>query len=129
MNVPDDLLYTKDHEWVLVEGSSATIGITDHAQDALGDVVFVELPSPDESFSARDVFGSVESVKAVSEIYMPVSGVVATVNEALEDTPELVNSDPYGEGWMIQIRIEDSAELDDLMSAEDYQQFLEEEEK
>lgn len=129
MNVPDDLLYTKDHEWVLVEGSSATIGITDHAQDALGDVVFVELPSPDESFSARDVFGSVESVKAVSEIYMPVSGVVATVNEALEDTPELVNSDPYGEGWMIQIRIEDSAELDDLMSAEDYQQFLEEEGK
>jgi glycine cleavage system H protein len=129
MNVPDDLLYTKDHEWVLVEGSSATIGITDHAQDALGDVVFVELPSPDESFSARDVFGSVESVKAVSEIYMPVSGVVATVNEALEDTPELVNSDPYGEGWMVQIRIEDSAELDDLMSAEDYQQFLEEEGK
>jgi glycine cleavage system H protein len=129
MNVPDDLLYTKDHEWVLVEGSSATIGITDHAQDALGDVVFVELPSPDESFSARDVFGSVESVKAVSEIYMPVSGVVATVNEALEDTPELVNSDPYGEGWMIQIRIEDSADLDDLMSAEDYQQFLEEEGK
>lgn len=129
MNVPDDLLYTKDHEWVLVEGSSATIGITDHAQDALGDVVFVELPSPDESFSARDVFGSVESVKAVSEIYMPVSGVVATVNEALEDTPELVNSDPYGEGWMVQIRIEDSAELDDLMSAEDYQKFLEEEGK
>lgn len=129
MNVPDDLLYTKDHEWILVEGSSATIGITDHAQDALGDVVFVELPSPDESFSARDVFGSVESVKAVSEIYMPVSGVVATVNEALEDTPELVNSDPYGEGWMVQIRIEDSAELDDLMSAEAYQQFLEKEGK
>ncbi|HUG44495.1 MAG TPA: glycine cleavage system protein GcvH [Acidobacteriota bacterium] len=127
MNVPEDLLYTKDHEWVLVEGSSATIGITDHAQDALGDVVFVELPSPEESFGARDVFGSVESVKAVSEVYMPVSGVVAAVNEALEDTPELVNSDPYGEGWMIQIRIEDGAELDDLVSPEDYQQFLEEE--
>ncbi|HLV00432.1 MAG TPA: glycine cleavage system protein GcvH [Acidobacteriota bacterium] len=127
MNVPDDLFYTEDHEWVMVEGDTATIGITDYAQEELGDVVFVELPEVGDAFTAKDSFGSVESVKAVSEIYAPVSGEVVEVNESLTDAPETVNEDPYGEGWMIRLKLENSAELDNLMSADDYKEFLKEE--
>src|SRR5919106_6214030 len=104
-NVPEDLHYSKDHEWIRVEGDTGTIGITDHAQHSLGDVVYVELPKIGESFSAHEPFGSVESVKAVSELFTPVSGEILEVNESLHDAPEKVNSDPYGGGWMIRIRI------------------------
>lgn len=127
MKVPADLVYTKEHEWLLVEGDIATIGITDYAQQELGDVVYVELPEEEDSFEAEESFGSVESVKAVSEIYMPVTGSVEEVNQALTDAPETVNDDPFGEGWMIRIRIDDLEELDELMSAEEYEKYVLEE--
>src|ERR1700752_2083161 len=111
-NVPDNLHYSKDHEWVRVEGDTAVIGITDHAQDQLGDVVYVELPKVGEGFSANESFGSVESVKAVSEVFTPVSGKVAAVNEALADQPEQVNTDPYGGGWMIKVKMSNPSEVD-----------------
>ena len=122
-NVPEDLHYSKDHEWIRVEGDVGTIGITDHAQNSLGDVVYVELPKSGESFSAHEPFGSVESVKAVSEIFSPVGGEVVEVNEALQDEPERVNSDPYGEGWMIRVRMSNPGEVDKLMSAAEYEDF------
>ena len=122
-NVPDDLHYSKDHEWVRVEGDVGVIGITDHAQNSLGDVVYVELPKAGETFAAHDTFGSVESVKAVSEIFMPVGGRVVEVNEALQDEPERVNSDPYGEGWMIRVRMTNPGEVDSLLSAAEYEDF------
>jgi len=124
MNIPSDLYYTKEHEWILVEDDIATIGITDYAQQELGDVVYVELPEEGQTLEAEDEFGSVESVKAVSEIYAPISGEVTEVNSDLEDTPELVNEDPYGDAWMIRIRMSDESQLDDLLTAEQYQEYI-----
>ena len=125
MSVPEELQYTKSHEWVRTEGDTATIGITDHAQDELGDVVFVELPEVGATFDAGDSFGTVESVKAVSDLYTPVGGEVVEVNEALNDSPEKINEDPYGEGWIIKLRVSDEG---NLLSASDYERFIEEEE-
>ena len=125
MSVPGDLQYTKSHEWVRVEDGVATVGITDHAQDELGDVVFVELPETGATLAPGDSFGAVESVKAVSDLYAPVGGEVVEVNGALEDSPEKINEDPYGEGWIVKIQVSGEA---DLLSASDYEQFLEEEE-
>ena len=124
MSVPGDLQYTKSHEWVRVEDGVATVGITDHAQDELGDVVFVELPETGATLAAGDSFGAVESVKAVSDLYSPVGGEVVEVNGALEDSPEKINEDPYGEGWIFKLQISDEG---DLLSAADYEKLLEEE--
>jgi glycine cleavage system H protein len=126
-NVPENLHYSKDHEWVSVEGDTATIGITDHAQSSLGDVVYVELPKVGESFSANAVIGIVESVKATSEIFTPISGEVVEVNEQLldEDNTPLVNSDPYGAAWMIRMRMENPGEVDSLLTAAEYEDFTE----
>lgn len=123
---PDNLLYTKDHEWVRVDGTSGTIGITHFAQSELGDIVYVELPKVGEKLAQNDSFGSVESVKAVSEVFMPISGTIEKVNDALNDSPEHVNNDPYGEGWMITLKIENPSEIDALMSAAEYEDFLSE---
>ena len=127
MNAPDELLYSKEHEWVLQEDDIATIGITDYAQAELGDVVFVELPEVGAPFSAADPFGTVESVKAVSEIYMPVSGKIVEINETLLDSPQKVNDDPYGEGWIIRTSLEDPTELKELMSSQVYSQYVQDE--
>ena len=124
MNIPEDLQYTKSHEWVRIEGDTATIGITDHAQDELGDVVFVELPDEGATFDPGDSFGTVESVKAVSDLYTPVGGEVVEVNSALEDAPENINEDPYGEGWIVKLRATDEA---DLLSPKEYEKVVEEE--
>ena len=124
MSVPEELQYTRSHEWVRTEGDNATIGITDHAQDELGDVVFVELPEVGATLDAGDSFGTVESVKAVSDLYTPVGGEVTEVNEALNDQPEKINEDPYGEGWILKLQISDEG---DLFSAADYEKLLEEE--
>ena len=124
MNIPEDLQYTKSHEWVRIEGDTATIGITDHAQDELGDVVFVELPGEGDTFDAGESFGTVESVKAVSDLYTPVGGEVVEVNSTLEDAPENINEDPYGEGWIVKLRTTDEA---DLLSPEEYEKVVEEE--
>jgi glycine cleavage system H protein len=122
-NVPEDLHYSKDHEWVRVEGDLAVIGITDYAQNSLGDVVYVEVPKAGDKFAANESFGSVESVKAVSEVFTPVAGSVVTINESLADEPEKVNSDPYGEGWMIRLRMENASEVDSLLTAAEYEDF------
>ena len=122
-NVPEDLHYSKDHEWVRVEGNEAVIGITDYAQNSLGDVVYVELPKPGDEFAANESFGSVESVKAVSEVFTPVAGVVSAINESLADEPEKVNSDPYGDGWMIRVRMSHSGEVDSMLTAAEYEDF------
>jgi glycine cleavage system H protein len=124
LNIPEDLQYTKSHEWVRIEGDTATIGITDHAQDELGDVVFVELPEEGDTFDAGESFGTVESVKAVSDLYTPVGGEVVEVNSALEDAPENINEDPYGEGWIVKLRTKGEA---DLLSSEEYEKVVEEE--
>ena len=124
MSVPEELRYTKSHEWVRTEDDTATIGITDHAQDELGDVVFIELPEEGDTFDAGDSFGTVESVKAVSDLYTPIGGEVVEVNEALGDSPEKINEDPYGDGWIVKLRV---SEEGDLLSASEYEQFLEEE--
>jgi glycine cleavage system H protein len=124
LNIPEDLQYAKSHEWVRIEGDTATIGITDHAQDELGDVVFVELPEEGDTFDAGESFGTVESVKAVSDLYAPVGGEVVEVNSALEDAPENINEDPYGEGWIVKLRTTDEA---DLLSPEEYEKVVEEE--
>ena len=127
-NVPGELKYVSSHEWIRVEGDgTVTIGVTDHAQEALGDVVFVELPDIDAEVSAGDDAGVVESVKAASDIYAPVSGVVTAINEDLEDAPEMVNSDPYGDGWFFKLKLTDESELDDLLSADEYSAVCEEE--
>ncbi len=128
MKLPEDLLYTNDHEWIRVEDDIVTIGITEYAQEQLGDVVYVELPDEGQEIDAEDAFGSVESVKAVSEIYSPISGTVIEVNDLLENSPEKVNSDPYGDGWMVQLEVSDTSVLDSLMSPEDYAEYLSEEE-
>jgi glycine cleavage system H protein len=127
MNIPENLLYSKEHEWLSREGDVVTIGITYHAQHELGDVVFVELPKIGQSLSAEETFGSLESVKAVSEAFTPVAGEVTEVNESLLDAPDKVNEDPYGEGWIIRLRLQDSSQLDDLMSPEDYLKYTQEE--
>ena len=123
-NVPEGLYYSKDHEWLRVEGETGTVGITDHAQNSLGDVVYVELPKPGESFAAHDTFGSVESVKAVSELFLPVGGEVTEVNESLSDEPEKVNSDPYGDGWMLRVKLSNRGEVDSLLSAAEYEDYV-----
>ena len=123
---PSDRVYSKEHEWITVDGDVATIGISDFAQDQLGEVVYVDLPSAGDTVSAGDTFGEIESVKSVSELYAPVSGEIVEVNEGLSDSPETVNQDPHGQGWMLKIKLEDAAELDALMSAEDYDSFLSE---
>ena len=122
-NVPEDLHYSKDHEWVRVDGNEAIIGITDYAQNSLGDVVYVELPKVNDEFAANEAFGSVESVKAVSEVFNPVSGTVVKINESLADEPETVNSDPYGAGWMIRVKMSNSGEVDSLLTAAEYEDF------
>ncbi len=125
MNVPDELLYTKEHEWIRIEDNLGTIGITDYAQDALGDVTFVELPKIGDSIRQFEAFASVESVKAVSDVYAPVSGKIIKINEGLLKSPELINQSPYGEGWMVVIEIADEKEKEDLMSASEYRKYLE----
>ena len=127
MSTPEDNRYAKSHEYVHVEGEIGTIGITDYAQKELGDVVFVELPQVGTQLEATDELGSIESVKAVSELFAPVSGEVVEINEALAEKPELVNTDPYGDGWMIKIRLSDPTEVDELMNAEEYEEYVERE--
>ena len=122
-NIPDDLHYSKDHEWVRVDGNVAIVGITDYAQDSLGDVVYVELPKVGDDFAANESFGSVESVKAVSEVFSPVSGEIVGTNEALADTPEKVNQDPYGDGWMIHVQMSNPGEVDSMLTAAEYEDF------
>ena len=124
MNIPDDLKYTKDHEWVRLEGDTATVGITDYAQGELGDVVFVELPAPGDQVSANDTFGTIEAVKAVADLYSPLDGEVVEVNEALEDAPDTVNNDPYGAGWMVKVKVADSGAYEKLLSADDYREHI-----
>ena len=124
MNAPAELKYTKDHEWVKIEGNIATIGITDFAQGELGDIVFVDVDSVDDELSSGDVFGSVEAVKTVSDLFLPVSGKVTEFNTALEDQPELLNTDPYGEGWIIKMEIGEGADHGELITAEEYQASL-----
>ncbi|HXK62319.1 MAG TPA: glycine cleavage system protein GcvH [Acidobacteriota bacterium] len=127
MNIPEELYYTKEHEWISVKDEIGTVGITDHAQKELGDVVYVELPEPGSRVAAEEPLGSVESVKAVSEIYAPVSGRVLETNALLVDVPETLNQDPYGKGWIVRIKLDDNTELHNLMSSEEYRKYLEEE--
>ena len=124
MNVPKDLKYTKDHEWVKIEGDIAIIGITDFAQGELGDIVYVEVDTLEETLQKEEVFGTVEAVKTVSDLFLPLSGEILEFNESLETNPEKVNEDPYNEGWMIKMKVSDFSEIDDLLSAEDYQNTI-----
>ena len=124
MNIPSELKYTKDHEWVLIEGDTATVGITDFAQGELGDIVYVDVDTLDDTVEEGEVFGSVEAVKTVSDLFMPLSGEVIEFNEELEDEPELVNSDPYEKGWMIKVSISDASQIDDLLDAEGYKALI-----
>lgn len=124
MNIPSELKYTKDHEWVKIDGDQVTIGITDFAQGELGDIVYVDVDTLDETVEKDEVFGSVEAVKTVSDLFMPLKGEVIEFNEALEDEPELVNSDPYGAGWMIKVKVDDINQIEDLLNAEDYQNLI-----
>ena len=124
MNFPENLKYTKDHEWILVEGNSATVGITDFAQGELGDIVFIDITTEGETLDAHAMFGSVEAVKTVSELFMPVSGEISEVNAGLVDSAESVNSDPYGDGWMVKINLSNPAEIDGLMSADEYKALI-----
>lgn len=121
MNIPENLKYTKDHEWVLVEGDTATVGVTDFAQSELGDIVYVEVETLDETLDKEEVFGTIEAVKTVSDLFMPVSGEIIEFNDKLETNPEVVNEDPYGEGWMIKIKFSSTDDLNDLLSPEEYQ--------
>lgn len=124
MNIPAELKYTKEHEWIKVDGDVVTIGVTEYAQSELGDIVYVEIETEGETLDQEEVFGTVEAVKTVSDLFMPISGEVLEVNTSLEANPEIVNSDPYGEGWMVKIRITDSSELDTLLSSEQYQELI-----
>lgn len=123
-NIPENLRYSKDHEYVGVDGDVATIGITDYAQHSLGDVVYIDMPRVGDKFAAHESFGSVESVKAVSEIFLPVAGEVVEVNDGLNDTPEAVNNDPYGAGWMVKIKMDNPGEADAMLSAVEYEEYL-----
>jgi glycine cleavage system H protein len=128
LNFPEDLSYTKEHEWIRsLDGDTVRVGITDYAQDQLGDIVFVDLPQVGDTFKPEEEFATVESVKAVSEVYMPINGEIMSVNAALEDSPELLNTDPYGEGWIVEIKPDDLSELDGLMSKDAYIELLQEE--
>ncbi|NRB84239.1 MAG: glycine cleavage system protein GcvH [Winogradskyella sp.] len=124
MNIPSELKYTKDHEWIKIEGDVATVGITDFAQSELGDIVYVEVDTLDETLDAEEVFGTVEAVKTVSDLFLPLSGEIVEFNENLEDEPEKVNTDPYGDGWMIKLKISDASEVDNLLSADDYKALI-----
>ncbi len=124
MNIPSELKYTKDHEWIKIDGEELTVGITDFAQSELGDIVYVEVETVDETLDVEEVFGTVEAVKTVSDLFIPVSGVITAFNELLEDEPEKVNSDPYGEGWMVKIKASDVSEFDNLLSADDYKALI-----
>lgn len=124
MNFPTNIKYTSEHEWIRLEGDVAVIGITDYAQDQLGDIVFIEMPEEGDEFDKDEVFGSIEVVKTVSDLFIPVAGEVVEINEALEDEPELVNSDPYGEGWLIKIKPENAADIDELLDAEGYKKVI-----
>lgn len=124
MNIPSNLKYTKDHEWVLVEGDVATVGITDFAQKELGDIVYVEVETLDQTLDKDEVFGTVEAVKTVSDLFLPLTGEIIEFNEALETNPENVNSDPYGNGWMIKLKIADSSEIESLLSSDDYKALI-----
>jgi len=123
-NIPENLRYSKDHEWVKVDGDIAAIGITDYAQHALGDVVYIDMPRAGDKLGAHEAFGSVESVKAVSEIFTPLAGEIVEVNDALNDTPEAVNTDPYGAAWMIKIKMDNPGEADAMLSADEYEEYL-----
>ena len=124
MNVPVNLLYTKDHEWLRVEGNTGYVGITDFAQGELGDIVFIEIETVGETLAKEDVFGTIEAVKTVSDMFMPVSGEILELNPALEESPDVVNKDPYGKGWMVKIKITNSSEVNDLLSADKYKALL-----
>lgn len=124
MDTPDGLYYTRDHEWIELEDGTATVGITDFAQSELGDIVFVEIEPEGTELGQSDIFGTVEAVKTVSELYMPVSGTIAAVNAELETAPELVNDDPYGDGWMVEIEVEDESEVEDLLEASEYKEMV-----
>ena len=124
MNIPADLKYTKDHEWVKIEGDTATVGITDFAQKELGDIVYVEVETLDQTLAKDEVFGTVEAVKTVSDLFLPLSGEVVEFNDALETNPESVNSDPYGAGWMVKVKISDVAEVEGLLSSEQYKELI-----
>jgi glycine cleavage system H protein len=125
LDVPDDFYYTEDHEWVRMKGETVTIGVSDYAQDQLGDIVFVEMPASGDQFKRGDEFGTVESVKAVAELYMPIGGEIIHVNQALEDTPELLNQSPYAEGWIIEIKPEDASQLEEILNKGAYLKMLE----
>lgn len=124
MNIPSELKYTKDHEWVKIEGNIATIGITDFAQGELGDIVYVEVETVDEDLDKDEVFGTVEAVKTVSDLFLPLTGTIKEFNEALEEDPEMVNKDPYGDAWIIKIEISDESEIEGLLSADDYKELI-----
>ena len=124
MEIKPELKYTKDHEWISIDGDSATIGITDYAQGELGDIVYVEIEALGEQLDKEEIFGSVEAVKTVSDLFLPVSGEITEMNEGLEDNPELINDDPYGEGWIIKMKISDQGELTDLLSADAYKKLI-----
>ncbi len=124
MNIPEELNYTKDHEWIKIDGDIATIGITDFAQKELGDIVYVDVDTLDENLEREEIFGSVEAVKTVSDLFMPVAGEIIEFNEGLEDNPEIVNSDPYGDGWMIKVKISESTQIDNLLDAKAYKELV-----
>jgi len=124
MNIPSELKYTKDHEWVNIEGDTATVGITDFAQGELGDIVYVEVETVDETMDVEEVFGTVEAVKTVSDLFLPLSGEIVEFNENLEEEPELVNQDPYGKGWMIKLKFSDDSQIDELLSADAYKELI-----
>lgn len=124
MNIPSDLFYSKDHEWLKIEGNTAKVGITDFAQGELGDIVFVDIPSVGETLNAGDVFGSIEAVKTVSDLFLPVSGTILSINPEIESSPDLINSDPYGRGWIVEIELSDNANTGDLLSADSYKELV-----
>jgi glycine cleavage system H protein len=124
MNIPQELKYTKDHEWVKIDGDVATIGVTDFAQGELGDIVYVEVETVGETMEREEVFGTVEAVKTVSDLFLPIDGEILEFNETLEDSPEKVNSDPYGDGWMVKVKISDDSQLSNLLSAEEYKEII-----
>ena len=124
MSIPTEIKYTKEHEWISLDGEVAMIGITDHAQSQLGDIVFVELPDVDTEINQNDTFGVIEAVKTVADLFAPVKGLIIELNSSLEDSPDLINSDPYGAGWIIKVKVSDSNQYDDLMSSDEYEEFI-----